>query len=207
MTDDQIIHDVLENLNKWDRDNRNTTMSIPFYIKEKFKLEERECFKLTTQMVEAGLVSRYRDNDYIIKDKGREIADTPDGWLGKNKKIVQPPLTPFLYLNTKPVSLQHRKPLKNHIPSWMIWLKEKKSELVIGTIITIIAGTFILILEYKSGYFIKNDTNVQPPTDTLSYKPTLKIKPVKQNKTTDSLPTRTNLPVRQSNKQLKTDSI
>ena len=85
MTDDQIIHDVLENLNQWDRDNRDTTMEIPFYIKDKFKLEERKCFDLTTKMVKAGIVYCFRNNDYLITDKGRRIGDTSGGWSGQPK--------------------------------------------------------------------------------------------------------------------------
>ena len=183
MTDDQIIHDVLNTLNQWDKDNRDTTMSIPFYIKEKFKLEERKCFDLTTKMVNAGLVRRYRDNDYLIEDKGRQIADNPDGWLSRDKfdTKTQLPFT-FLHLKTNPVNLHEAYPLINHKPSWRKWLTEKKSEIVIGTIIAIIGGIIPLILEYKSGCFIKDNTKTQPPTDTLSHRLTLKIKTVKKAK-------------------------
>ena len=101
MTDDQIIHDVLDNLNQWDRDNRDTTMEIPFYIKGKFKLEERKCFDLTKLMVEAGLVYRLRDNDYLIEDKGKKIADTSDGWLGYSKTDYQRPIPLLDFLPIK----------------------------------------------------------------------------------------------------------
>ena len=206
MTDDQIIHDVLNTLNQWDKDNRDTTMSIPFYIKEKFKLEERKCFDLTTKMVNAGLVRRYQDNDYLIKDKGRQIADSPDGWLSRDKfdTKTQLPFT-FIPLKTSPVNLHETYPVTNHKTSWRKWLNEKKYGIVIGTIIAIITGTIVLIVEYKSGFFIKDDIKTQLPTDTLSRRLTLKIKTVKQSKTADSLATRTNHAVPKSNEKHKSD--
>ena len=185
MTDDQIIHDVLNTLNQWDKDNRDTTMSIPFYIKEKFKLEERKCFDLTIKMVKAGLVYRFRNNNYLITDKGRKIGDKPDGWLGESKKNIQPPLTPFLYRNTNEINLYDKKPFKKHIPSWMIWVKEKKSELSIGIFIVV----FSLILEYKSGFFIKNDTETQPPTDIPSRGTALKDTTVQRKNIQKPFPT------------------
>jgi hypothetical protein len=113
MTDDQIIHDVLKNLNQWDRDNYETTMPIPFFIKDKFKLEERKCFDLTKKMVNIGLIYRFRDHDYLITDKGRKIADSTDGWLGYDKpKLTQPNLD-FLRALNSTTTITKTSPRKN----------------------------------------------------------------------------------------------
>lgn len=195
MADNQIIHDVLENLNKWDRDNRNTTMSIPFYIKEKFKLEERECFKLTTKMVQAGLVSRYRDNDYIIKNKGREIADSTDDWLGDNKPTPTQPNLDFLRALNSTTTITKTSPRKNDkLQQYIKVSKEYIKKWWWAFLIPIFVGYVQLYMEYS--WFIPKQNQNVPPTDTLLYKPTLKVKPLTQNKITDSPPTRTNLPVR-----------
>jgi hypothetical protein len=177
MTDDQIIQAVLDKINEWDNDTRNSPMFITNYIEEVYNLKERKSFEIATRMVKANLVERIRDNEYIMTDIGRHIADKPDGWLGFNKKISPQRTLPQIFSNKKgTTTFAENHPNKNNIPSWIIWLKEKKSELSIGIIIVIIS----LILEYKSGFFIKSDTESQSPTDTLSRRTVLKDRPVQQ---------------------------
>jgi hypothetical protein len=95
MTDDQIIQSVLDKINEWDNDTRNSPMFITNYIEEVYHLKERKSFELTTRMVKAKLVSQIRDNEYIMTDIGRQIADTPNGWLANKKTTYRRP-TPLL---------------------------------------------------------------------------------------------------------------
>ena len=164
MTDDQIIHDVLDNLNQWDKDNRDTTMEIPFFIKSKFKLGERKCFELTIKMVKAGLVYRFRHNDYLITDKGRKIGDKPDGWLGQPKSI-QPGFDFLRALNSTTTIIKSSPRKNDKLQQYIKILKEYMIKWWWAYLIPIFVGYVQLYMEYS--WFIPKQNQDSHLTDTL----------------------------------------